>query len=93
MQQCIRRIADIWLGDRVIRSYDDLVTAVARPVSDGRNIERGHDMTNTTGLEPVVDEMDRRAALVLGAAAAASVLAGGADVLLPVDGGMAARVG
>jgi hypothetical protein len=48
-------------------------------VSDGRNIERGHDMTNTTGLEPVVDEMDRRAALVLGAAAAASVLAGGAD--------------
>jgi predicted alpha-1,6-mannanase (GH76 family) len=30
VQQCIRRIADIWLGDRVIRSYyDDLVTAVA----------------------------------------------------------------
>ena len=36
-------------------------------------------MTNTTGLAPVVDNMDRRAALVLGAAAA-SVLAGGADV-------------
>jgi 2-iminobutanoate/2-iminopropanoate deaminase len=35
-------------------------------------------MTNTNGLAPVVDKMDRRAALVLGAAAA-SVLAGGAD--------------
>jgi 2-iminobutanoate/2-iminopropanoate deaminase len=35
-------------------------------------------MTNTIGLEPVVDKMDRRAALVLGAVAA-SVLAGGAD--------------
>jgi hypothetical protein len=35
-------------------------------------------MTSTTGLAPVVDKMDRRAALVLGAAAA-SVLAGGAD--------------
>jgi 2-iminobutanoate/2-iminopropanoate deaminase len=35
-------------------------------------------MTNTTGLAPVVDNMDRRATLVLGAAAA-SVLAGGAD--------------
>jgi enamine deaminase RidA (YjgF/YER057c/UK114 family) len=35
-------------------------------------------MTNTTELAPIVDKMDRRAALVLGAAAA-SVLAGGTD--------------
>jgi hypothetical protein len=35
-------------------------------------------MTNTTELASIVDKMDRRAALVLGAAAA-SVLAGGTD--------------
>jgi 2-iminobutanoate/2-iminopropanoate deaminase len=40
--------------------------------------KRGNDMTNTTELAPIVDKMDRRAALVMGAAAA-SVFVGSTD--------------
>jgi hypothetical protein len=41
------------------------VTAVATLRARWPDIER-NDMTNTTELGPIVDKMDRRAALVLG---------------------------
>ena len=77
------------LGDRVSRSKvtDDLVTAVATTVGDGRNIQRRDDMITPLDCAGC-RQNDRRTALVLGAAAA-SVLAGawthpGASRLHPV---------